>query len=63
SAPVLGAEPRHAADGPVDDLDRRVRLAHEAVPDQVDAVPDMRRAVHHGDVLVDDLFARDGGGV
>lgn len=60
---VLRAKARHAANFRVYDFDGRIRLAHEAVSDQVDAMPDVGRAVHHRDVFVDDFLARDRGGV
>lgn len=42
-------------------FDRRVRLAHEALPNKVDAMSDMRWRRHHWHVLLGDFDAFRGG--
>ncbi len=41
------------------DFYRHVRLAHEALPNQIDVMPDMVGASHHGDFLLIDFIAFD----
>ena len=59
---MLRPEPFHPANLVILDLNRRVWLAHERVPQQVDAMPDMRWGGHHREIFFDD-FAAVGGGL
>lgn len=56
---VLGPEPRHTTDLRVLYFHGQIRLAHQALPDQVDAVSDVRGAIHHGDLAVIHFLADD----
>lgn len=46
------AKAMHAPGAHVLDLDRQVRAAHERLPEQVDAVTDVRRRRHHWQAAV-----------
>ena len=59
--PMLRPEPLDPTNLVILDLDRRVRLAHECVPEQIDAMTDMRRRGHHREIFFDDFAAIAGG--
>lgn len=61
-ADVLGPEASHAARLVVLDLDRGVGPAHQALPEEIDAVPHVRRAAHEREVGFDEGLVGERGG-
>lgn len=56
------SESRHTAYALIFHLNRRVRLAHQALAYEIDAVRDVARRRHHGHFgLVDQLTSNSGG--
>lgn len=58
---MLCSKPSDAPDLLILQFYRRVRLAHEALPNQIDAMSDMRWRRHHWHIFLGDLDAFRGG--
>ena len=61
SALMFCTKPSDAPNFLILELYRGIRLAHEALPNQIDAMSDMRRRCHHWYIFLGDFVALRGG--